>query len=247
MARFLDTRAAVSEISTLIKNADRTLVLITPYLKLSSDFKEMLLYRDSRRKSTTIIYGKRDLDSAESQFLEGLRGVVLKYHQNLHAKCYLNDDFIILTSLNLYEFSMAHNKEMGVLIDRRDPNDASLAEDALKEVQMIEHLSEQVHPKPAQSKKRFGEDGLLGAIMMIKNESRRAKRAGYCIRTGVQIPFDLEKPYSLDAYKSWNLYKNRDYVERFCHYSGEPGNGEVSMGKPILRKHWSAARSKFGL
>lgn len=249
MARFLDTRAAVSEISALIKNADKTLVLITPYLKLSSDFKEMLAYRDSQRKSTTIIYGKTSLADDEKQFLAGLRGVVLRYHQNLHAKCYYNDEFIILTSLNLYDFSMVHNKEMGVLIDRNDPNDGLLAMGVLQEVEMISHFSELV-PKKAKSNKRLGEHGLLGSFFKGKKkeakESGGTKPNGYCIRTGVQIPFDLEMPFCPEAYERWNQYKNRDYSEKYCHFSGEPGNGQVSMNRPILRKHWSAAKETFG-
>ena len=60
------------------------------------------------------------------KFLQGLRFVILKYNQDLHANCYLNDDKMIITSLNLYEFSMNNNKEMGVLIDLNDESDKEL-------------------------------------------------------------------------------------------------------------------------
>ena len=40
MAKFLNTRKAVSEIEDLIRNAESKLILISPYLKLSKDFKE---------------------------------------------------------------------------------------------------------------------------------------------------------------------------------------------------------------
>ena len=58
MAKFLNTKKAVSEIEDLIKDAGQTLVLISPYLKLSKDFRELLTYRNSKDKITTVIFGK---------------------------------------------------------------------------------------------------------------------------------------------------------------------------------------------
>ena len=137
MAKFISTRKAVSEIEELIKNAGERLILVSPYLKLSKDFKELLTYRNKKDKVTTVIFGKQELNPDEMKFLQELRFVVLKYNEDLHAKCYLNDDKMVITSLNLYEFSMANNKEMGVLIDKNDPADTQLYEDAFKEVDFI--------------------------------------------------------------------------------------------------------------
>ena len=55
MARFINTRKAVSEIEDLIKNAGETLYLISPYLKLSKDFKELLTYRNSKDKIGVLV------------------------------------------------------------------------------------------------------------------------------------------------------------------------------------------------
>ncbi|WP_027421081.1 phospholipase D family protein [Crocinitomix catalasitica] len=142
MATFLNTRKAVSEIEDLIRDADQKLILISPYLKLSKDFKELLTYRNRKDKITTVIFGKQELNPNEMKFLQGLRFVILKYNQDLHAKCYLNDKKMIITSLNLYEFSMNNNKEMGVLIDLNDESDIELFEDALKEIDFIDETSE---------------------------------------------------------------------------------------------------------
>jgi hypothetical protein len=70
---------------------------------------------------------------------------------------------------------------------------------------------------------------------------------GYCIRTGAAIPFNVKRPFSDEAYRSWSRYKDENYAEKFCHFSGEPSNGETSYAKPILRKNWSQAKAKFGL
>jgi len=142
MAKFLNTKKAVSAIEDLIREADQKLMLISPYLKLSKDFKELLTYRNSKNKITIVIFGKQELNPNEMKFLQGLRFVVLKYKQDLHAKCYLNDDKMIITSLNLYDFSMNNNKEMGVLINKNNEEDKELYEEAYGEVDFISETSE---------------------------------------------------------------------------------------------------------
>ena len=41
--------------------------------------------------------------------------VHLYFSKNLHAKCYLNEKKMIITSMNLYEFSQVNNREMAFL------------------------------------------------------------------------------------------------------------------------------------
>jgi hypothetical protein len=57
---------------------------------------------------------------------------------------------------------------------------------------------------------------------------------GYCIRTGIRIPFDPKKPYSYDAYQTWAIFENWNYRENYCHKTGENSNGRTSMAKPVL-------------
>lgn len=238
MAKFLKTRKAVSELEDLIRNADQKLILISPYLKLSRDFREMLDFRNKKDKITTIIFGKQELNPDEMKFLQSLRFVILKYNETLHAKCYLNDSKMIITSLNLYEFSMANNKEMGVLIDKNDPNDKELYEEAYKEVEFIDETSERFD---------FGSKPKENTKEGLKPNRPSEKTNGFCIRTGVPIPFNIEKPLSKDAYKKWNEYADADYPEKFCHYSGEPSNGETSVNQPVLKKNWKQAKQEFNL
>ena len=72
-------------------------------------------------------------------------------------------------------------------------------------------------------------------------------QTGFCFRTGISIPFNVEKPMCYDAYRKWNEFGNPDYPERFCHFSGEPSNGETCVGRPILKKNWKKAKEIFDL
>ena len=247
MAKFINTRKAVSEIEDLIKNAGERLILVSPYLKLSKDFKELLTYRNSKDKITTIIFGKQELNPDEMKFLQSLRFIILKYNEDLHAKCYVNDDKMIITSLNLYAFSMANNKEMGVLIDKNDASDTELFNEAFKEVEYINETSQRfelnvLKPKAIEKHTAPTQNSNKSPARLPTD-----KQNGYCIRTGAEIPFDIEKPMSREAFKAWSNYSNAEYPEKFCHFSGEPSNGETSISKPILKKNWKKAKEIFNL
>ena len=75
----------------------------------------------------------------------------------------------------------------------------------------------------------------------------QASQKGYCIRTREPVPFDVTKPYTDKAFQSWSRYKNDDFNEKYCHFSGEPSEGKTTMAKPILGKHWKAAKKEFNL
>lgn len=49
-----------------------------------------------------------------------------------------------------------------------------------------------------------------------------------------------------EAYQSWSKFSNPDYPEKYCHFSGEPSNGETTFARPILKKNWARAKEVFG-
>lgn len=74
-------------------------------------------------------------------------------------------------------------------------------------------------------------------------KENKNSKVGYCIRTGENIEFNPEKPMTNKAYKMWNKFGDKDYQEKYCHFSGEASNGETTLAKPILRKNWKKAMS----
>jgi RNA polymerase-binding transcription factor DksA len=67
-----------------------------------------------------------------------------------------------------------------------------------------------------------------------RNNRNQHEDYGYCIRTGVQIPFNPQKPYSYEAYQTWAIFENWNYRENYCHKTGRESNGRTSMANPIL-------------
>jgi phosphatidylserine/phosphatidylglycerophosphate/cardiolipin synthase-like enzyme len=142
MAKFLNTSATNYFLEELIKNAKDRLILISPFLKLNDRMKELLTDKNRLKIDVRIVYGKSELQPEEINWIKELTFIRTSFCKNLHAKCYLNEELCIITSLNLYEFSQINNNEMGVLI-RRSEN-AELYKDAYEEAQRIIRTSDEV-------------------------------------------------------------------------------------------------------
>lgn len=142
MAKFLNTSATNYFLEELIKDAKDRLILISPYLKLNDRMKELLADKNRLKIDVRMVYGKSELQPQEISWLKELTYIRTSFCKNLHAKCYLNEELCIVTSLNLYEFSQVNNNEMGILIRRSD--DAELYRDAYEEAQRIIRISDEV-------------------------------------------------------------------------------------------------------
>ena len=142
MAKFLNTSATNYFLEELIKGARDRLVLISPYLKLNDRIKELLEDKNRLKIDVRIVYGKNELHPEEINWLRELAFVRTSFCKNLHAKCYLNEELCIVTSLNLYEFSQINNNEMGVLITRS--SDAELYRETYEEAQRIIRVSDEI-------------------------------------------------------------------------------------------------------
>jgi phosphatidylserine/phosphatidylglycerophosphate/cardiolipin synthase-like enzyme len=140
MPKFLTTSGINYVIEEIIKSARERLVLVSPYLQLNDRIKELLSSGYRPDVDAQIVYGKRELDAPERQWLNSVPHVHTSYCQNLHSKCYLNENLAVITSLNLYLFSQQNNNEMGVMIKRA--TDHQLYADVVTEVDRLIRISE---------------------------------------------------------------------------------------------------------
>ena len=54
-----------------------------------------------------------------------------------------------------------------------------------------------------------------------KEVKTKKSNTGYCIRTGVEIPFNPDQPMSKDSWRVWNQYGDSSFPEQYCHKKGE--------------------------
>lgn len=137
MAKYLRTSGITAGVEELIREARERLYIISPYLKLSDNIRELLNDKEREKSEVRIIFGKQELNPTEMSYLQNLKYVRLYFSKNLHAKCYLNEKKMIISSMNLYEFSQQNNREMGILIERDNEGDRQVYEDAWKDIESI--------------------------------------------------------------------------------------------------------------
>jgi len=245
MAKFLNTTGVSYHLEELIKGTKDRLILVSPYLQFTDRIKEHLKNLNIQKRDIRIVYRENKLQFEENNWLESQIGIRTSICKNLHAKCYINENEAIITSMNLYEFSQQNNNEMGIYISKAQ--DADLYNSALEEVQRLLTISEEIRvtvkkvtaDTPPKTEKK--------AVEVKTSNFKSDKQTGFCIRTGIPIPFNIEKPMSYDAFKSWNKFGDSEYPEKFCHFSGESSNGETSVSRPILKKNWKKAKEIFDL
>ena len=142
MAKFLNTSGANYYLEEIVRLAHDRLILISPFLKFNDHIKELLQEKNRMKVDVRVVFGKNELQPEEINWLRTLTSVRTSWCRNLHAKCYLNEELCIVTSLNLYDFNQANNNEMGILIARDE--DPELFQTANNEAQRILRMSDEV-------------------------------------------------------------------------------------------------------
>ena len=403
MAKYLDTQAISSELMNLIKEAKEKIVLVTYSLKVNTQIQERLKTKSALGNiSTHIIFGNTTLQPSELEWMRDIEDLKLFQKKNLHAKCYLNENKAIISSMNLYDYSQANNVEMGILIERKEseenwekliddifnleinaeekikPNDLFLllekeTQEKVKDKEIVlsttnieynyqQQLAKKLLEKYRKTKSKelkqnisqilpneviskivlanssieikellekadkiklvkevfttlakcdkyslgkvvdvkYNKDGLSNdkvclltfddgtkkwystkmelpnkntcvavklnedwfndyeiltetnlpykRIKYTESEEKKDKDDdSFCIRCGSSIKFNIEKPMCRKCFGVWNQFADGNYPEKFCHYSGEPSNGETTFAKPILKKNWNKAKEKMDI
>ena len=269
MAEFLKDSQVLIAIEELIDNADQFLLLISPYIKLHERVKTKLRQKMNKPElEVVLIFGKNEDDTSKSlskdgfEFLKQFPNITIGYEKRLHAKYYASEEFSIVTSMNLHEFSQNNNIEVAIKLMAKNWLEAQLSTNNLDKDGFDYFQEVAKNCLIIYKKKPKYKSGLLGLTSTYinsevvidesenffkKKETFQGKKFyhsnnnfqgkeenGYCIRTGRQIPFNFARPMCKDAYDSWSQYKNPDYPEKYCHKTGNLSNGKTSMRNPVL-------------
>lgn len=118
---FLFDNQLIAALENLIRNSKRKLLLVSPYIDLDPRITDALNEKKSLHNfELKVLFGKNENNYLKSikkdslKFLMEFPNVEIRYNERLHAKFYQNDIEYIMTSLNLYDYSLANNIEVGV-------------------------------------------------------------------------------------------------------------------------------------
>jgi hypothetical protein len=120
--QFLFDNQLIAEVENLIRDSKHRLLLISPFIDLDRRIQdalgEKLLKHDFE---LLVLFGKNEDNYYKSikreslEFLKQFPNIEIRYNDRLHAKFYQNDFDYIMTSLNLYDYSLAKNIEVGII------------------------------------------------------------------------------------------------------------------------------------
>jgi hypothetical protein len=251
MAKFVNGAMSYGTITEIINGARTELYIVAPYLKIPQQTKNYLKNIDTRGINFAIISRAesgtdKNVDDVDIHFLQDLKSANIRVCADLHAKCFLNENEGLITSMNLHEHSQTHNWEMGIRFTKVD--DLGIYGSAYEEVQMIlkqsqenprivrtsaiskpQDASSKCSPqKPLRKPKMTQNKGLIGNLV----DSVLGEEA-YCIRCGSPMDkFNTDSPLCNNCYPIWAQYKDPNYKEHFCHSCGEE-KGSISYAKPV--------------
>ncbi len=188
----------------------------------------MLVDKDRLKLDIRIIYRESKLQPDQNNWLKSLTSVRTSICKNLHAKCYLNENEALISSMNFYEFSQQHNDEMGIAVYKSE--DPKLYADIYEEAQRLI---------------RNGDEIKVTIEKVIPKGEFNKNGDGFCIRCGNKIKMDPKHPYCLSDYKKWEKYGDETYVEKagVCHVCGTPNAS--SMVKPVCMDCYKKNQNLF--
>jgi len=283
MAKFISGEELEKVIYDIIWDAKKTLLIVSPFIKLDDYFKRLFdNHANNPSLHLIIVFGKNEgspsksLSKIDFEYFKKFLNISIIYVPNLHAKYYGNLTKGVISSINLYDYSFKNNIEFGVYSKVNMLNKLITTEDQKAWntcIQIAENNEAVFIKRPVYEKKLiimknyiksdvlhditenmynlFNPNAKSHVIKRIKDfkesielgskQSERPNREkfekpnkGFCIRTGVQIPFNPNRPLSEEAYKVWAKYCEVDFPENYCHKTGRPSNGKTSFNHPIL-------------
>ena len=186
-------------------------------------YRERLKAAVQRGVEVSILFGKsKNLDAETIHDLKDCASFY--YYEDLHGKCYYNEEEMVVTSMNMYEAS-EKNREFGIRLTKSDTKDNKIYEKCEMECSEIFSLSDPI--------KHF--DQLQVSFSVNTSEKKeihnKPHNSGYCIRCGKPINYNPSRPLCEDCYETWSYYQNPDYEENYCHKCGEEEFG-ISYAKP---------------
>jgi phosphatidylserine/phosphatidylglycerophosphate/cardiolipin synthase-like enzyme len=124
--RLLNTTELNLEIENMFKSEHRFIFILSPYLDLNkkiqtilanSSAKVIILYREIKNNQKNQTQIKKIED-----FRTSMPKIQFYCIPNFHSKIYITSGALIITSLNLYEFSQINNFELGVILKETSYN-----------------------------------------------------------------------------------------------------------------------------
>ena len=256
MAKFITGEDLEKVIYDIIWEAEQTLMIVSPFIRLDEYFKRLFdKHINNPKLHFIIVFGKNEgivsksLSKSDFDYFRKFLNISIIYVPNLHAKYYGNESKGVITSINLYDYSFKYNIEFGVYSEVNIMNNITTTTDqkAWNTCHEIAEDNEAVFiRRPAYEKK------MLSAILgknYIKSETLHDVTDKFYSGFGnVKKTFTIKKmndfPVSVELSTEPNKRPTREEIEKpaygYCIRTGEqiPFNPKRPLSDKAYRS-WS--------
>lgn len=259
MNKIISNHHISPEIIDLIKNSEKYVVLISPYLYLWKHLKDEIIKCSEREVKVLLIIKSFEKESPKNKssiklnnrmdILEETlkdfvsKGIEIYTNESLHTKLYMSEKLGLVSSMNLYDYSMKSNQELGIVID--DDKTQKQLNEYVKE---LKSNSSNYNP------------------IDIEDDMDIPDRFGFCIRCGKNDTKEPEPSRDIDSFiletidrhfmeeegvdpedifqstnylckdclPIWEKYgKNEEFPEKYCFVCGE--KNKTSVKRPFCK------------
>ena len=228
MVKFLDSSQVSGRLTRIIKEANKELVLVSPYMELDTRIKRVLKNRSEAGINIIIIFRPAKSNKDAIEWLKKLPKRKIYSRTYLHSKCYLNEKQALITSMNLTKKSNFQNYEMGILLNKENHSDVYSS--IKREISHLIEVSDEKYKRKKES-------------LDTSKNTHKLPGNGYCIRCKKKIDLDPTSPYCGNCYKTWKKYKDPEYKEKYCHICGK--KHKTMINKPVCRKCYNSYKNKL--
>lgn len=224
------------QIYLVMSSANDRIFFVTPYIGLWEHLKSKI--EEVMRRKIEVFFLIRSFDDEKVprkkpvQDLAWLReqGVKVVEVPNLHAKIYMNERTILLSSMNITQPSVNNSHEFAMML--RGETDAISVREYVLNLIARHGLPEWSYSAGQQATHKLSSlVRKLGAIQVERLAPTQTVKAGACIRCGRAIDFNPRRPLCDECYPKWAKYKNENYAEKRCHSCGR--EEETTFRRPL--------------
>jgi hypothetical protein len=212
--------------------AEKTLIFVTPYIELWVHLKDEV--RDAMARKVDILFLIReDHANHKQEELEWLIANKVKVYliPNLHAKIYLNEKSILVSSMNMHRTSIIDSKDFAISI--RNEVNGKKFRDYVNKLMTKGTIIRTSSPTKDHTSRVAGIPGRSKSARLTVSAYQQH---GYCIRSAHNISYDVDKPLCSDCYRQWNKYQDADYAEQYCHSCGN--EADTTFNRPLCKSCW---------
>lgn len=237
--------AVSTAVEDLVNGAKVLLVIVTPYFDPWDRVGRGIKAAKTRNVRVSMLLrggkGRGEREAASREYLD--LGIGVKFLNRLHAKVYINESELIVTSLNLLKTSALDSFEVGVRF-RRVGDEAQYNEVVAQVAQLIARADQDVKVAAMEQARAPGSVtrailGLVDGTAAPSAKGAGRSKRGHCVRCSADIALNPERPFCADCYKAWSKYSNADYAESHCHGCGKERS--TTAAKPLCKSCWQAS------